>query len=151
MPLLKFELIEGRDDEQLRTLLDTAHDAMVQAFHVPPSDRYQSVTQHRPGELILEDTGLGFRRSRQVVLLTVVSRPRSAQEKVDFYRLLAQGLRDRCDISPDDLIVSMIENTDADWSFGQGRAQFLTGELEAAVPAQQADAGMVADMLVGYP
>ncbi|MGY2262549.1 tautomerase family protein [Pseudomonas sp. SDO55104_S430] len=129
MPLLKFDVIQGRTDEQLRTLLDVAHQAMVQAFEVPFSDRYQSVTQHRPGELILHDTGLGYTRSARVVLLTVVSRPRTQEQKTSFYRLLAEKLEAACDLSPDDLIVSLVENSDADWSFGGGRAQFLTGEL----------------------
>ncbi|RZA33309.1 MAG: tautomerase family protein [Lysobacteraceae bacterium] len=134
MPLLKFDLIEGRDDAQLRKLMDAAHGAMVQAFGVPSNDRYQCVAQHRPGELILEDTGLGYQRSRDVVLLTVVSRPRPGNAKLEFYRLLAQRLHAECGISPDDVIVSLIENADADWSFGQGRAQFLTGELASTAP-----------------
>ncbi|MDQ0122899.1 malonate semialdehyde decarboxylase [Pseudomonas lini] len=129
MPLLKFDLIQGRNDAQLKALLDVAHQAMVQAFEVPASDRYQCVTQHRPGELVLQDTGLGYTRSAKVVLLTVISRPRSEQQKARFYRLLAEKLQADCDLSPDDLIVSLVENTDADWSFGRGRAQFLTGEL----------------------
>lgn len=129
MPLLKFDLIEGRSEEELRTLLDAAHRAMVEAFGVPEQDRYQCVTQHRPGELVLEDTGLGYPRSSRVVLLTVVSRRRSEEKKVAFYRLLARYLEERCGLSPDDLIVSIVENGDADWSFGRGRAQFLTGEL----------------------
>jgi malonate semialdehyde decarboxylase len=151
MPLLKFDLIEGRDAPKLRALLDAAHGAMVQAFGVPSSDRYQCVTQHRPGELILEDTGLGYQRSRDVVLLTVVSRPRSGREKLDFYRLLAERLHAECRISPDDLIVSLVENADADWSFGRGRAQFLTGELQPAVPGGGSEASGMAEMLVGYP
>lgn len=129
MPLLKFDIIQGRSDAQLRCLLDAAHQAMVQAFEVPASDRYQSVTQHRPGELVLEDTGLGYTRTTNVVLLTVVSRPRSEAQKVNFYRLLAESLKANCGISPDDLIVALVENNDSDWSFGQGRAQFLTKEL----------------------
>ena len=129
MPLLKFDLIAGRSDEQLRTLLDTAHLAMVEAFDVPQRDRYQCVTQHRPNELVLEDTGLGYTRSSDVVLLTVVSRPRPEPQKVTFYRFLAERLQANCGLSPDDLIISLVENTDADWSFGQGRAQFLTKEL----------------------
>lgn len=32
-------------------------------------------------------------------------------------------------IAPTDLIITVSENTRADWSFGLGRAQFLTGEL----------------------
>jgi len=43
--------------------------------------------------------------------------------------LLAEQLQVDCDLSPDDLIVSLVENSDADWSFGRGRAQFLTAEL----------------------
>jgi malonate semialdehyde decarboxylase len=129
MPLLKFDVIAGRNDQELRTLLDTAHHAMVEAFEVPASDRYQSVTQHRPAEMVLEDTGLGFRRSDKVVVLTVISRQRTEAQKKKFYQLLSERLYETCSISPDDLIVSLVENTDADWSFGHGRAQFLTKEL----------------------
>lgn len=129
MPLLKFDIIQGRSDAQLRALLDAAHQAMVQAFEVPASDRYQCVTQHRPGELVLKDTGLGYERSNDVVLITVVSRSRTEAQKVAFYRLLVENLHTSCGLSPDDLIVALLENTDADWSFGRGRAQFLTNEL----------------------
>lgn len=129
MPLIKFDLIKGRSDEQLKALLDTVHQAMVEAFDVPQSDRYQCVTQHGEGELVLEDTGLGYPRSSDVVLLTVFSRQRAKEKKVEFYRLLAERLQASCGLSPDDLIVSLFENSDADWSFGRGRAQFLTGEL----------------------
>jgi hypothetical protein len=37
MPLLRFDVIEGRDDAALKKLLDTAHYAMVEAFDVPKS------------------------------------------------------------------------------------------------------------------
>lgn len=129
MPMLKFDIIQGRTDEQLRTLLDAAHQAMVQAFDVPATDRYQCVAQHRPNELVIEDTGLGYPRSKDVVLLTAVSRKRTEPQKIEFYRLLVENLQEKCGISPDDVVVSIVENDDADWSFGRGRAQFLTGEL----------------------
>ncbi|BBZ44018.1 tautomerase family protein [Mycobacterium parmense] len=47
-----------------------------------------------------------------------------------FYKLLASNLAERCGLDPADLIVSITENNDEDWSFGHGRAQFLTGELQ---------------------
>jgi hypothetical protein len=43
--------------------------------------------------------------------------------------LLAANLAERCGLDSADLIVSVTENGDDDWSFGYGRAQFLTGEL----------------------
>lgn len=129
MPLLKFDLIQGRSREQVRSLVNAAHEAMVQAFDVPNSDRYQVVHQHSPDELILEDTGLGYTRTNDVVLLTVISRPRAEHQKIEFYRLLTEKLHAHTGLSSDDLVVSIIENSDADWSFGRGRAQFLTKEL----------------------
>jgi hypothetical protein len=42
---------------------------------------------------------------------------------------LVERLAARCGIAPDDVIVNFVANADEDWSFGAGRAQFLTGEL----------------------
>ncbi|WP_341957964.1 tautomerase family protein [Pseudomonas sp. RC10] len=129
MPLITIDLIEGRSDEQLQTLLDTVHRAMVDAFQVPERDRYQIVNERRPGRLIVEDTGLDIPRTHNVVVIRAVSRPRTEESKTRFYQLLAQLLKERCGIEPSDLMVSIVTNSDADWSFGHGRAQFLTGEL----------------------
>ncbi len=129
MPLLRFDLIEGRSPDELKTLLDAAHRAMLAAFKVPERDRYQIVTEHKPGHMIVEDTGLGFARTDKVVLLQVISRPRGREKKELFYRLLVEELEKSCGIAPSDVMVSVVENDDEDWSFGMGRAQFLTGDL----------------------
>jgi hypothetical protein len=129
MPLLRFDLIEGRSSDELKDLLDAAHRAMLAAFKVPARDRYQIVTEHKRGHMIVEDTGLGIPRTDKVVVLQVTSRPRGRAAKEAFYRLLAEELERSCGLAPSDLMVSIVENTDEDWSFGLGRAQFLTGEL----------------------
>jgi phenylpyruvate tautomerase PptA (4-oxalocrotonate tautomerase family) len=79
--------------------------------------------------MVVQDTGLGIERSDDVVLIQVTSRPRSNEQKQAFYRLVVANLERDCGIAPSDVMVSIIENADADWSFGHGRAQFLTGEL----------------------
>ncbi len=129
MPLLRFDLIEGRSDDELKTLLDAAHRAMLAAFKVPERDRYQIVHEHKPGHMIVEDTGLGIPRTDKVVVVHVTSRPRKKKQKEAFYRLLCEELERSCGIAPCDVMVSIVENADEDWSFGLGRAQFLTGEL----------------------
>lgn len=129
MPLLRFDLLEGRSDADLKELLDAAHRAMLAAFKVPPGDRYQIVTEHAPSRMIIEDTGLNIPRTPNVVFVQVTTRPRSREMKETFYALLVAELEKSCGISPSDVVVSFISNTDEDWSFGHGRAQFLTGEL----------------------
>ena len=129
MPLIRFDVIEGRDKESLRNLLDASHRAMVKAFSVPERDRYQIVHQHPAHELIIEDTGLGFERSENVVIINVTSKQRTEEQKQNLYKLLVQELGESCGIEPNDIMVSIVTNGDADWSFGFGEAQFLTGKL----------------------
>jgi hypothetical protein len=129
MPLLRFDVIEGRSDDELKVLLDAAHRAVLQAFGVPEGDRYQIVHEHKLGRMIVEDTGLDIPRTDAVVVLQVTSRPRTREQKEIFYRFLCEELRRSCEIAPSDVMVSFVENGDEDWSFGLGRAQFLTGEL----------------------
>jgi hypothetical protein len=129
MPLLRFNILEGRTDTEIEKLLDATHAAVVAAFHVPDGDRYQLVSEYRPGRMIALDTGLGIARTDKVVLVEVRSRNRPQDQKLHFYKLLCQMLKDACNLESSDIIVSFVENGDADWSFGFGRAQFLTGDL----------------------
>jgi len=129
MPLLRFDLIEGRDEKSIRKLLDAAHEAVLKAFGVPVRDRYQIVHQHPAHELIVEDTGLGFERSRDVVLITITSVQRTDAQKQALYKALAEELERQCGIDPKDIMISLVTNSRSDWSFGLGEAQFLTGKL----------------------
>jgi hypothetical protein len=102
---------------------------MLAAFKVPDRDRYQIVHEHPAAEMIIQDTGLGIPRTEQVVMVQVTTRPRSRLEKQNFYELLCQKLLRRCGVKASDVVVSITQNADEDWSFGYGRAQFITGEL----------------------
>jgi hypothetical protein len=129
MPFLRFDLVKGRTDAEIATLLDAAHRAMLRAFKVPERDRYQVVQEHDPSRVRIEDTGLGIDRTDKVVVVHVTTRPRGAEAKQNFYRFLCEELKNSCGIEPSDVMVSVVENTDADWSFANGEAQFLTGKL----------------------
>lgn len=129
MPLIRIDVTEGRNDSEIKTLMDTVQDCVVEAFKVPVKDRYQIVTEHKPGRMILLDTGLGFERTEQAIVIQVFTSPRTTVNKNKFYQLLATNLEAKCGLDPKDLLVSVMTNTDVDWSFGFGKTQYLTGEL----------------------
>ncbi|MBB2166792.1 tautomerase family protein [Gluconacetobacter aggeris] len=129
MPLMKFHVLKGRTPAEIDQLLDAAHEAMLRAFKVPARDRYQILVEHEPTHLRALDTGLDIPRTEKFVLLEVVSRPRSREAKLAFYEILCAEWQDKCGIAPSDVMISFVQNTDDDWSFGNGRAQFVTGEL----------------------
>jgi hypothetical protein len=132
MPLLQFHVFEGRSEQEIATLLDAAHRAVLDTFHVPARDRYQIVHEHKPFRLRVEDTGLNIARSEKFVLVQISTRRHPLEEKTLFYQKLCAELERSCGIKPSDVVVSIVENTDADWSFGFGRAQYLTGELHGS-------------------
>lgn len=129
MPLIRIDVVEGRSQQELNMLKETIHRAMVIAFEVPERDRYQILTQHKPGFLVAEDTGLDIPRTDKFVLIQMISRPRSAEQKKKFYSLVCQLLKENCGIEASDVMTSIVVNSDEDWSFGLGRAQFLEGDL----------------------
>lgn len=104
MPLIQVDLQKQNDKKRLRNILDTIHECAVEAFEIPEQDRYQ-------------------------IVVRVTSKQRTREKKEKLYSLLCERLNVNCGIPPKDLLVSITENSDADWSFGFGKAQFLTGDL----------------------
>ncbi|MDP8939661.1 MAG: tautomerase family protein [Actinomycetota bacterium] len=129
MPLVRIDVVEGRSGEELRELADVVQEVMLDVFAAPERDRYQVVHEHRPGRIIAEDTGLGFERTDDVVIIQVTQQGRGEEQKKALYAELADRLQKRVGLAPSELIISVTENTRADWSFGMGRAQFLEGDL----------------------
>lgn len=129
MPLIRVDTFKNYSDEQLKTALDIIHQAAVNCFQIPDRDRYQIVTQHAPSEMVLLDTNLGFTRSKDAIVIQVFSRKRSKEAKLNFYRQVATELTQALKIKGSEILISLVENGDADWSFGWGEAQFVSGKL----------------------
>lgn len=129
MPLVRMTMHEGRSAQRKRQLADIVQEVMLEHFAAPPGDRYQILEELPLGSIIAEDTGLGIERSDGIVIVQITQQGRSEEQKQAVYRELAARLDQADLVRPEDLIVSVVANERADWSFGHGRAQFLTGEL----------------------
>ncbi len=130
MPLIRLDMVRGRSAETKRRIADVCHGVMRDVFAAPEGDRYQIITEHEVGDILAEDTGLGFTRSAEgVLVVSITQQGRSREQKEAMYRALAERLEEAGLVRQEDLIISVSANTVEDWSFGFGRAQFLTGEL----------------------
>ena len=129
MPLVRIDVQQGRTPAALRQIADTVQGVMLDVFAAPPRDRYQIITEHPVGHIIAEDTGLGFTRTDGVTVIQIVQQGRSSAQKQSAYEQLAKRMEAECGVRPEDLIISVVANERADWSFGLGRAQFLDGDL----------------------
>lgn len=129
MPLVRITQHDVRTPERSRQLADIVQEVMLELFNAPPGDRYQILETLPTGSILAEDTGLGIERSDGVVIIHVTQQGRSTEQKQAIYAALAERLGAAQLVRPEDLIVSVVHNDREDWSFGHGRAQFLTGEL----------------------
>jgi 5-carboxymethyl-2-hydroxymuconate isomerase len=130
MPLLKIHVVKDvYTSADLDVLMETVHQAIVTSFQVPMGDRYQVLTAHRADHFRALDTGLGFERSDRVILIEIFSRQRTREQKCAFYQRVFEQLSDKLGLHGNDLMMTFQINGDEDWSFRNGVAQFLTGEL----------------------
>ncbi len=129
MPLVRIDAIAGRTDLEISKLQDAIHRTVVSAFGVPERDYYQIYHEHPPAHMVIQDTGLGIERTKNVLVICIRSTPRDDEKKFTLYRELVHELEATCGILRSDVMVSIVSNTRADWSFGNGEAQFITGAL----------------------
>jgi phenylpyruvate tautomerase PptA (4-oxalocrotonate tautomerase family) len=122
MPFARISLHRGKLPAYLRRLSEELHEALVESFEVPATDRFQVIHQHEVGELIFDRDYLGGPRSEDFVLIAITAgRIRDTATKQRFYRRLVERLRVAPGIDPEDVMV-VISTTQADeWSFGGGR------------------------------
>jgi phenylpyruvate tautomerase PptA (4-oxalocrotonate tautomerase family) len=129
MPLVRIDHSEARTNGG--EIAAAVHGAIVAVYGIPERDRFQVVTSRPAATIVAEDAGLGFERTDPVIVQIFTQRGRSDEQKQRLYGAIADALGG-AGVEPQDVFIGYVENGPQDWSFGFGRAQYLTGEL--AVP-----------------
>jgi Tautomerase enzyme len=124
MPLVRIDAVAA-DPQRLTAIGDAVHAALIDAFGIPTDDRFQ-VLRGAAGDRVVYDPGfLGVERDDGVVFVQVfLRRGRTDEQKRAFYRALAKHATS-AGVEPRNLVVTLTENGLADWSFGNGEAQYL--------------------------
>lgn len=132
MPLVRIDVNEGRSPEDLQQLSRGIHDAILAEYGIPERDYFHILTEHPQGQIFAQDAGLGFERTRGVVMIQIFTQGgRSQEAKQRLFAAVAEKLS-AAGVAGEDVFIGYVENTAGDWSFGFGKAQYVTGEL--AVP-----------------
>jgi phenylpyruvate tautomerase PptA (4-oxalocrotonate tautomerase family) len=126
MPLVRIALLKGKSNDQIRTIADNVHQALVETFEVPSDDRFQFVDQYEPEEFIYDPNYMGINRSKDVVFINITaSNWRDTAAKQRLYKRLAELLSAHAGLRPQDVQVILSPNTREDWSFGNGLASYV--------------------------
>ena len=125
MPLVRISLREGKSDAYRRALGESVHRAMVETINVPALDRFQVITEHSPDSLIYDPTYLGIQRTDEVIFVQItLNAGRSTEQKRALYSRMTELLSKSPGVRPQDVLISLVEVTRENWSFGNGQAQY---------------------------
>jgi phenylpyruvate tautomerase PptA (4-oxalocrotonate tautomerase family) len=125
MPLVRIEVREGKPATWREAIGEATHRALVEALNVPGTDRFQVITEHRPGDLVYDPSYLDIARTDDFVAIQVtLNAGRTVEMKKAFYARLAALLAEAPGLRPEDLLVSLVEVPKENWSFGNGVAQY---------------------------
>lgn len=126
MPLVRIDLLEGRTAEYRQAIADGVHRALVETTGTPEDDHFQVVTEHEAGSMIYDAHYLGVKRSDRVVFVQItMSFGRKPQQKRQLFQRMAEILAESPGLRKEDLLVSLVEVTWENWSFGNGAAQYM--------------------------
>ena len=126
MPLVRIDMISGRSARDVAAIGQAVHQALVECMSVPERDHFQVITEHAPSHLVFDPEYLETRRTEGIVFVHVfLSSGRDQAQKSAFYARTAQLLAEKAGVRPEDVTITLSENTRGDWSFGAGRTHYL--------------------------
>jgi 4-oxalocrotonate tautomerase len=101
---------------------DAIHEALVAQANVPGDDKFQVFL---PLDRIVADrTYGGVQRSDKLVIVEIIlNAGRTVEIKKNLYKDIA-GRLESVGIRPDDVMISLVEVSKENWSFGGGRATY---------------------------
>jgi 4-oxalocrotonate tautomerase len=127
MPLVRISLRKGRSQEFLRDLSAAVHAALVAQANVPADDQFQVIEELEAHQLVAHPTYAGCERTENVVFIQItLNAGRTVEVKRALYAEIARRLGESLDIRPDDVLVSLVEVTKENWSFGKGLATYAS-------------------------
>ena len=121
MPFARIDLLKGKSAEYRAAVADVVYKGIVDVLKAPDGDRFIVVAEHDSENLIFDKHFLGWDRSPDFILIQVTSTVGNNKEaKLAFMRYIADELKSKLSVRPDDIMINTVFVDRSDWSFGNG-------------------------------
>jgi phenylpyruvate tautomerase PptA (4-oxalocrotonate tautomerase family) len=126
MPFIRISLLKGKPREHVRAIADGVHQALIEAYKIPPDDRFQVIQQHDKDDFIYDPDYLGLHRTDDVVFIHIVAGNwRGTEQKQALYQAIVDRLADKPGLRREDVVIILSPNERDEWSFGNGLASYV--------------------------
>jgi phenylpyruvate tautomerase PptA (4-oxalocrotonate tautomerase family) len=125
MPLVRVDLIKRPDPAFVHTVGTVVYESMRSAIGVPEHDNFQVLCEHDAKQVVFDASYLGIERTPSVVFIQItLNEGRTMVQKKLLYKTIADTLKQRLGVRPEDVLINLVEVKKENWSFGNGVAQY---------------------------
>lgn len=125
MPFVRIDLGKQYPDGVAQKIGDIVYEAMLKQINVPADDKFQVITKHDANELVVPKSYLGIEYSQGIVFIQVaLNEGRTTELKKKFYKAICDGVVEKLNIRPEDIVINLVEVNKENWSFGHGEMQY---------------------------
>jgi 4-oxalocrotonate tautomerase len=126
MPLVRIDLRRGKSAEYKKAICDGVYRALREIFTVPEEDRFMVVSEHDDENFVYSRNYLGIAHSDDFVMLQIaVSDTRTVEQKKALYARIVALIAENPGVQSQDIMINLVEVATANWSFGNGVAQYV--------------------------
>jgi len=126
MPLVRIDLRKGKSAAHKKAIADGIYRAMRETFTVPEEDRFIVVTEHDDDGFFYSKTYMNIGRTDDLVMIQLtVTNSRNIDQKKALFARIVELLAEEPGLRPQDVFINLVEVDKANWSFGNGIAQYV--------------------------
>ena len=126
MPLVRIDLRKGKSAGYKKAIVDAIYRAMRETFTVPEEDRFMVVTEHDDADFFYSASYFNIERTDDMVIIQLtVTNSRNVDQKKALFARIVEFLAQQPGLRPQDVFINLVEVDKANWSFGNGIAQYV--------------------------
>lgn len=125
MPFVRIDLGKQYPEGVAQKIGDIVYEVMLRHINVPADDKFQVITRHDANELVVPKSYLGIEYSQGIIFIQVtLNEGRTTELKKKFYKAICDGVVEKLNIRPEDIVINLVEVNKENWSFGYGEMQY---------------------------
>lgn len=126
MPFIQIYLGNHLSRQHKKDISLAVHQSLVDIFNIPLNDFFQVIHSMEPGDILYPESYYDVPHTENLLYIRITCRTGRTQEmKQALYERIASRIAATTPVSADDVVIILVENELADWSFGRGIAQMI--------------------------
>ena len=127
MPFVRITLKKDKALEFKNNISSSIHQALMDVYAIPEDDLFQVIEEVDGENIIYPASYMGIKHSSDIIYIAITAKiGRTVEMKKTLYKKIVANIHASSQHNKNDVFITLIENSEEDWSFGNGVAQLIT-------------------------